>query len=171
MYKHTCSCYALTNLGLSDQKKNKLAAKVKYTVSAGDTAISLHTQVHWRRRVGTLDQLKPKSLNLAKFSFSVGGGGGLRGVGRGSTLDTIFCKYLSRGTQGILNTKFWQPSLLLYRRYCVEGREGNVFTGVCLSTIGLLAIRSLFGLAMARSVRILLECCLVNLCISVFTEE
>ena len=39
-------------------------------------------------------------------------------------------------------------------------REGNVFTGVCLSTIGLIDTRSLLGLT-ARSVRILLECFLV----------
>ena len=43
--------------------------------------------------------------------------------------------------------------------------EGNVFTGVCLSTIGLMATRSLLGLS-ARSVRILLECFLV--CMGVY---
>ena len=41
-------------------------------------------------------------------------------------------------------------------------REGNVFTGVCLSTIGLMDTGSLLGLVMAWSVRILLECFLVN---------
>ena len=46
--------------------------------------------------------------------------------------------------------------------YLLTAREGNVFTGVCLSTIGLVATRSLLSLVMARSVRILLECCLVN---------
>ena len=40
--------------------------------------------------------------------------------------------------------------------------EGNVFTGVCLSTIGLIATRSLLGLVVARSARILLEFFLVN---------
>ena len=34
-------------------------------------------------------------------------------------------------------------------------REGNVFTGVCLSTVGLMDIGSLLGLVMARSVHIL----------------
>ena len=42
--------------------------------------------------------------------------------------------------------------------YLPTAREGNVFTLVCLSTIGLLAIRSLVILVMARSVRVLLEC-------------
>ena len=40
-------------------------------------------------------------------------------------------------------------------------REGNVFTGVCLSTIGHIATRSLLGLVTAQSVCILLECFLV----------
>ena len=40
-------------------------------------------------------------------------------------------------------------------------REGNVFTGVCLSTIGHMATRSLAILVTARSVRILLVCFLV----------
>ena len=39
--------------------------------------------------------------------------------------------------------------------------EGNVFTGVRLSTIGLMATRSLLGLITALSLRILLECFLV----------
>ena len=41
-------------------------------------------------------------------------------------------------------------------------KEGNVFTGVCLSTIGPMATRSLLILVMARSVRVLLECILVS---------
>ena len=41
-------------------------------------------------------------------------------------------------------------------------REGNVFTGVCLSTIGLMDTGSLLGLVTARSVCILLECFLVK---------
>ena len=41
-------------------------------------------------------------------------------------------------------------------------REGNVFTGVCLSTVGLMDIGSLLGLVMARSVHILPECFLVS---------
>ena len=40
--------------------------------------------------------------------------------------------------------------------------EGIVFTGVCLSTIGLVATRSLLGLVMVRSVCILLEFFLVH---------
>ena len=39
--------------------------------------------------------------------------------------------------------------------------EGSVFTGVCLSTLGLMTTRSLLSLVMGRSVRILLECFLV----------
>ena len=39
---------------------------------------------------------------------------------------------------------------------------GNVFTGVCLSTVGLMATRTLLGLVTARSVRILLECFLIE---------
>ena len=42
-------------------------------------------------------------------------------------------------------------------------REGNVFTGVCLSTIGLMHAGSLQGLVTARSVRILLESFLVKI--------
>ena len=40
-------------------------------------------------------------------------------------------------------------------------REGNIFTGVCLSTIGVMATRSPLILVTARSVLILLECFLV----------
>ena len=47
-------------------------------------------------------------------------------------------------------------------------REGNVFTGVCLSTISLMATSSLLGLVTAQSVRILLECFLVTEIISLF---
>ena len=43
-------------------------------------------------------------------------------------------------------------------------REGSVFTGVCLSTIGLMDIGSLLGLVMVRSVHILLECFFVQHC-------
>ena len=45
----------------------------------------------------------------------------------------------------------------LYNNYRPQG-EGIVFTGVCLSTIGLPTTDSLLGLLTARSVRILLEC-------------
>ena len=48
-------------------------------------------------------------------------------------------------------------------RFLPIGREGNVFTGVCLSTIGLMDTGSLLGLVAARSVRILLECFLVGI--------
>ena len=120
------------------------------TASAGDTAISLHT---WGG--GTLDQLRskvpqsgieqlvsthkgggrvlwtnsdPKSLNLAKFSLSLGwvlwtnstpkshplwqdnfhfrGGGGVLW-----TPPSTFLKYLSGGTQGISNTKLSKPKI------------------------------------------------------------
>ena len=40
-------------------------------------------------------------------------------------------------------------------------REGNVFTGVCLCTISLMATQSLLGLVTVRSVQFLLECFLV----------
>ena len=40
-------------------------------------------------------------------------------------------------------------------------REGNIFTGVCLSTVGLMDTGSLLGLFTARLVCILLECFLV----------
>ena len=43
-----------------------------------------------------------------------------------------------------------------------SAREGNVFTGVCLSKIGLTDTGSLLGLVMVRSVGILLECFLVG---------
>ena len=46
--------------------------------------------------------------------------------------------------------------------YLPTAREGNVFTGVCLSTIGLMDTGSVLGLVTARSVRILLECFLVE---------
>ena len=42
-------------------------------------------------------------------------------------------------------------------------REGNVFTGVYLSTIGLMDTGSLLGFVMAQSVHILLECFLVHI--------
>ena len=41
-------------------------------------------------------------------------------------------------------------------------REGNVFTGDCLSTIGFVDTGSLLGLVTAQLVRILLECFLVK---------
>ena len=47
-------------------------------------------------------------------------------------------------------------------------REGNVFTGICLSTIGLFDTGSLLGLVTGRSVRILPECFLV---ITIFTDH
>ena len=51
--------------------------------------------------------------------------------------------------------------------YCYRPQgKGNVFTGVCLSTIGLMVIRSLLVLVTARSIRILLECFLVFYCVS-----
>ena len=53
-------------------------------------------------------------------------------------------------------------------------REGNVFTGVCLSTIGLMDTGSLLGLVTVRPLRILLECfrvfCPFEFCINT-TEE
>ena len=46
-------------------------------------------------------------------------------------------------------------------QFLTTAREGNVFTGVCLSTISLMPTGSLLGLVMVRSVRIVLECFLV----------
>ena len=47
------------------------------------------------------------------------------------------------------------------KKFCITmlptAREGNVFTGVYLSAIGLMATRSLLILVTTRSVRILLE--------------
>ena len=52
----------------------------------------------------------------------------------------------------------------LYRSMLLPiAREGNVFTSVCLSTIGLMDTGSLLGLVTARAVCILLECFLVSL--------
>ena len=48
-------------------------------------------------------------------------------------------------------------TIVLIRLFLPIAREGNVFTGVCLSTIGLMPTGSLHGLVMARSVRIVLE--------------
>ena len=45
--------------------------------------------------------------------------------------------------------------------YLPTAREGNVFTGVCLSTIRLMDTGLLLDLVTARSVRILLKCFLV----------
>ena len=50
---------------------------------------------------------------------------------------------------------------ILCSPFLPTAREGNVFTGVGLSTIGLIDTGSLLGLVTARSVRILLECFLV----------
>ena len=57
---------------------------------------------------GVLQQTNsnPNCQDLSKFSFG-GGGGESR---------PIFLKYLSGGTQGIFNQKFWKPSLLLHSR-------------------------------------------------------
>ena len=41
-------------------------------------------------------------------------------------------------------------------------RESNIFTGICLSKIGLMPTDSLLGLVTVQSVRILLECFLVR---------
>ena len=59
-----------------------------------------------------------------------------------------------------LNYQNVKQNFKVWNIYRPQG-EGNVFTGVCLSTIGLLANRSLLDLVTARSVRILLECFLV----------
>ena len=55
---------------------------------------------------------------------------------------------------------YW-TNWFLWRAFLPTAREGNVFTGVCLYTIGLVATRSLLDLVIARLVRILLECRLV----------
>ena len=55
------------------------------------------------------------------------------------------------------------PPLRSANVYIFTDRKGKVmfFTGICLSTICLMATRSLLGLVTARSVRILLECFLL----------
>ena len=63
-------------------------------------------------------------------------------------------------------SKMWESKSIILaispeKLHITTAREGNVFTGVCLSTIDLTATGSLLGLLMARSVRILLECFLV----------
>ena len=62
----------------------------------------------------------------------------------------------------VLKESFRQPKNAV-QNLLPTAREGNVFTGVCLSTIGLVATRSLLILVTARSVRILLECFLGNI--------
>ena len=52
------------------------------------------------------DQLNPKCQDLSKSAFW-GGGGGFR---------LTFLKYLSGGTQGILNQKFWQLVCVVHDR-------------------------------------------------------
>ena len=51
---------------------------------------------------------------------------------------------------------------MLTIRLLPTAREGNVSTGVCLSIIGLMDTGSLLSLVTAWSVRILLECFLVD---------
>ena len=94
---------------------------------------SIWPSFHFPGEAGvTMDQLKYKSLNLAKFSLRGGvvGYSGpnqtqtpnisdnfhWEGSGRGSTLDTTFLKYLSGDTLGILHQKFLKSILLLHRR-------------------------------------------------------
>ena len=64
-----------------------------------------------------------------------------------------FVQVLAPGGSGQVSCFHYRPQ-----------REGNVFTGVCLFTIRLVATGSLLVLVVARSVRILLECCLVCIC-------
>ena len=56
----------------------------------------------------------------------------------------------------------WNYSLRIIINLLKTAREGNVFTGVCLSTIGLMDTDSLPGLVTTRSYR--LECFLVAVC-------
>ena len=59
----------------------------------------------------------------------------------------------------------------LSMRIFPKARKRNVLTGICLSTIGLMATRSLLVLVTARSVRILLlSCFLVQSELSVQTS-
>ena len=62
---------------------------------------------------------------------------------------------------GIMITVLLSGKVLILE-FLPTAREGNVFTGACLSTIGLMDTGSLFGLVTVWSVRILLECFLVN---------
>ena len=60
----------------------------------------------------------------------------------------------------IISNMDWKVNVQCLQ-FLTTAREGNVFTGVCLSTIGLMPTGSMLGLVMARSVRIALECFLV----------
>ena len=62
-----------------------------------------------------------------------------------------------------VNRTKYKPNFNVFTKvaYLPTARQGNVFTGVCLSTIVLMNTGSLLGLVMAWSVRILLECLLV----------
>ena len=74
------------------------------------------------------------------------------------------CKHLHNSCMpsphAMLNDVLHKPGAYIMGFYRPQG-EGNVSTGVCLSTIGLMATRSVLGHVTARSVRILLECFLV----------
>ena len=97
-------------------------------------------QVFGGGRGGTLDKLKYKSLNMAKFQLGVGGYSGQTQIKSfhwdqvwtksnskvptslkifisvGEILDATFLKYLSGAIQGIFSIKFLQPSLLSHCR-------------------------------------------------------
>ena len=83
-----------SSVNINNYPKNEM-------VSAGDTAISRHTSSMYVHQYGQI------------FMSGIGGRGGLRvtldqliSSTTHHTLDTTFLKYLSGGTQGILNTKF-----------------------------------------------------------------
>ena len=85
-----------------------------------------------RERGGGPDQLNPKCQDLSKSAFSVLGEGVVvqtdstqsakicpnlhGGGGGGGWFRLTFLKYLSGGTQGILNQKFWQLECVVHHR-------------------------------------------------------
>ena len=78
-----------------------------------------------------------------------------------ATVQKYAMTYLQLETCTETNRKEAQVHRKLKGKYVPTARDVSVFTCVCLSTIGLMAPRSLLGLVTARSVRILLECFLV----------
>ena len=86
-----------------------LCTEIEVLGCSGSSILDGHTGRTQKRGWGrgcTPDQLK---LKMPKFSFS--GGGGEGGYSRPTLL-----KYLSGGTQGILNQKFYQLECVMHHR-------------------------------------------------------
>ena len=74
--------------------------------------------------------------------------------------EVVLSSHILKDKQTLLNVMKIFHLEMHYHYYRLQG-EGNVFTGVCLSTIGLVATHSLLDLVTVRLVRILLDCFLV----------